>query len=110
MRKEKTMRKELSKFIKNMNGQTTLDEVAKVCKSTEELDIVLQAFQNIKKTERTPTVISVELKKRAIPVLKEMRELTTLNVQKALCVGYSTAVKKKDWWNSDEKNNDRRNA
>lgn len=110
MRKEKTMRKELSKFIKNMNGQTTLDEVAKVCKSTEELDIVLQAFQNIKTTERTTTVISEELKKRAIPVLKEMREVTTLNVQKALCVGYSTAVKIKDWWNSDEKNNDRRNA
>lgn len=106
MRKEKTMRKELSKFIKNMNGQTTLDEVAKVCKSTEELDIVLQAFQNIKKTERTPTVISDELKMRAILVLKEMREVTVLNIQKSLCVGYSTAIKIKDWWNSDEKNKD----
>lgn len=100
------MRKEISKFIKNMNGETTLVEVAKVCKTTEELDFVLQAFQNIKTTERKSVVISDELKKRAIPVLKEMREVTTLNIQKALCVGYSVAIKIKDWWNGDGKDND----
>ena len=100
------MRKELSKFIKNMNGETTLDEIAKVCKTTEELDIVLQAFQNIKTTERKPVGISDELKTLATPVLRELREVTTLNIQKALCVGYSTAVKIKDWWQQNGKNND----
>lgn len=100
------MRKEISKFIKNMNGETTLDEVAKVCKSTEELETVLKAFQNIKATEQKPIAISDELKTRATLALKEMREVTTLNIQKALCVRYSTAIKIRDWWNGDEKNND----
>ena len=100
------MRKELSKFIKNMNGQTTLDEVAKVCKSTEELETVLRAFQDIKATEPKTIVISDELKARATPVLKAMQEVTTLHIQKALRVGYVTAIKIKDWWNGDEKNND----
>ena len=59
------MRKEILEFVKNMSAETTLDEMQAVCRTTEELDYILEhckGFEGNVEVEELPLSLRLRAK------------------------------------------------
>ena len=91
------MRKEFENFLQTVHKGTTLDELAEHCQTDEELELAL------KKAEEKPCfskeALSDTWKEKAWAIFKDVatKDINTKVVQIKLNVGYSLAIKIKNW-------------
>lgn len=92
------MRREIIEFVENMTAETTLDEVAAICRTGEELDYIFGRSGGKNKNSAMKK-LSLTLRDRAEEAFKNTPagEITAILVQKKLSVGYSKACAIKDW-------------
>ena len=90
--------KNLEEFIAKMDGNTTLEEIAAVCKTEEDLRLVFAKLDEMS-IGQSQTSVSEETRERARIAFQGVpkSEITTKAVQIKLSVGYHTASILKDW-------------
>ena len=92
------MRKEFEEFLKTLNWETTLEEIGKVCQTDEELACVLAAMEG-RTIRRKTTFLSAPLRRKALLAFQDTptKEITAVEIQKRLFVGYGQAVVVRTW-------------
>ena len=90
--------RELEEFIANMNGNTTIEEICAVCRTEEDLRLVMAKLGEIG-GEQVQTEVPQATYERAKAAFKGVpkEKITTKAIQIKLSVGYHTAAILKDW-------------
>lgn len=94
------MRKKIKDFIASCNGKTTIAELQEVCASEKELKEILKAYSKKNNGKQDKDYeLSCELKETVLKAFENVpkEEITCLNIQKKLQVGYGIAWRLKDW-------------